>query len=178
VLRILASIDRQAPGGKRDFAIVLLAASLGVRASEIAALHLEDLDWKQGGVRFAPLKNRPILPLPLSVPLVKALADYLKNERPHPSPDRHVFLRQTAPRQPLTPSSRAGLIASKMRQAGVRASGHQLRHAFAGELLRLGTPFSMLPELLGHPHLRSTPVYTKIDLAQLREVADHDAENY
>ena len=66
----------------------------------------------------------------------------------------------------------------RMRQAGVRASGHQLRHAFAIELLRLGTPFSTLQELLGHTHISSTQVYTKIDLAQLREVADNDAEGY
>jgi site-specific recombinase XerD len=178
VLRILASIDRQAPGGKRDFVIVLLAASLGVRASEIAGLRLEDLDWKQGVVCFAQLKNRHLLHLPLAWPLVKALADYLKNERPRPSPYRHVFLRRTAPRRPLTAGSVANLMAARMRQAGIRASGHQLRHAFAGELLRMGTPFSTLQELLGHTHISSTRVYTKIDLAQLREVADNDAENY
>ena len=178
VLRILASIDRQAPGGKRDFVIVLLAASLGVRASEIAALRLEDLDWKQGVVRFAQLKNRHVLHLPLSWPLVKALADYLKDERPRPSPYRHIFLRRTAPRRPIAAGSVAHLMAKLMRQAGVRASGHQLRHAFASELLRVGTPFSTLQELLGHTHLSSTQVYTKIDLRQLREVADNDAEDY
>jgi integrase/recombinase XerD len=144
VIRILASIDRQTPGGKRDFAIVLFAASLGVRASEIAALRLEDLDWKQGVVRFAQLKNRRVLHLPLAWPLVKALADYLKHERPRPSPYRQVFLRRTAPRRPLTPSSVAQLMARRTRQAGVRASGHQLRHAFASELLRVGTTVSPL----------------------------------
>jgi integrase/recombinase XerD len=178
VLHILASIDRRALGGKRDFAIVLLAASLGVRASEIAGLRFEDLDWKQGLARFAQLKNRHLLYLPLSWPLVKTLADYLKNERPRPSPYRHVFLRRTAPHRPLTPGTVSNLIARRMRQAGLRASGHQLRHAFAGELLRVGTPFSTLQELLGHTHLSSTRVYTKIDLAQLREVADNDAEDY
>jgi integrase/recombinase XerD len=69
-------------------------------------------------------------------------------------------------------------MAQRMRQAGVRASGHQLRHAFASELLRMGTPFSTLQELLGHTHISSTQVYTKIDLTQLREVADNDAEGY
>jgi Pyridine nucleotide-disulphide oxidoreductase/Phage integrase family len=66
----------------------------------------------------------------------------------------------------------------RMRQAGVRASGHQLRHAFASELLRMGTPFSTLQKLLGHTPIRSTQAYTKIDLTQLREVADNDAEAY
>ncbi len=70
------------------------------------------------------------------------------------------------------------LMARRMRQAGIRASGHQLRHAFARELLRAGASFSTLQELLGHSHFSSTQVYTKIDLAQLREVADNDAEGY
>lgn len=178
VLRILASIDLRAPGGKRDFAIVLLAASLGVRASEIAGLRLEDLDWKRGVARFIQPKNRHVLHLPLSWSLVKALADYLKNERPRPSPYRHVFLGRTAPRRPLTPRTVSILIARRMRQASIPASGHQLRHAFASELLRLGTPFSTLQELLGHTHISSTQVYTKIDLRQLREVADNDGEDY
>jgi site-specific recombinase XerD len=178
VLRMLTSIDRRAPGGKRDFAILLLAASLGVRASEIAGLRLEDLDWKRGVARFIQLKNRHVLHLPLSWSLVKALADYLKNERPRPSPYRHVFLGQTAPRRPLSPRTVSILIARRMRQASITASGHQLRHAFARELLRRGTPFSTLQELLGHTHISSTQVYTKIDLRQLREVADNDGENY
>jgi integrase/recombinase XerD len=178
VLRILASIDRRVPGGKRDFAIVLLAASLGVRASEIAGLRLQDLNWKQGVVRFAQIKNRRPLHLPLSWPLVRALADYLKNERLRSTSYRHVFLQRSAPHRPLTPNTVSKLIARRMRQADIRASGHQLRHAFAGELLRLGTPFSTLQELLGHMHITSTQVYTKIDLAQLREVAENDAENY
>jgi integrase/recombinase XerD len=178
VLRILASIDRRAAGGKRDFAIVLLAASLGVRASEIAGLRLEDLDWKQGVARFIQPKNRHLLHLPLSWPLVKALADYLKNERPRAGPYRQVFLGRTAPCRPLGPRTVSILIARRMRQASIPASGHQLRHAFASELLRLGTPFSTLQELLGHTHISSTRVYTKIDLAQLREVADNDGEDY
>ena len=178
VLRILASIERRPPGGKRDFAIVLLAASLGVRASEIAGLRLEDVNWKQGVVRFAQIKNRRLLHLPLAWPLVKALADYLKTERPRPSPYRHVFLRRKAPHRPLTPRTVSDLITRRMRQSGIQASGHQLRHAFAGELLRIGTPFSTLQELLGHAHISTTQIYTKIDLAQLREVAVNDAENY
>jgi len=125
--------------------------------------------------RFIQPKNRHVLYLPLSSPLVKALADYLKNERPHPSPYRHVFLGQTAPRRPLTPRTVSILIARRMRQASIPASGHQLRHASASELLRLGTPHSTLQELLGHTHISSTRVYTKIDLRQLREVADNCA---
>lgn len=178
VLRLLGSIDRRQPGRKRDFAIVLMAASLGVRASEIAALLLEDIDWKDAVVRFPPIKSKNFLYLPLSRPLLEALTDYLESERPADSPYRNVFLRLKAPLQPLTPAGISGLIAKKMRLAGIQATGHQLRHAFANELLRSGASFSTLQELLGHADFTSTQVYTKIDLVQLREVADNDGEDF
>ncbi len=178
VLALLRSIDREKPPEKRDFAVILLAASLGVRCSEIAHLRLRDLDWKGQRVRFEQAKNRHLLHMPLSRPLIEALVDYLKNERPANSPHPEVFLRLTAPRGPLHPGSVSGLIAKRMRQAGLANSAHQLRHAFASELLRAGVGYSTLKELLGHRHLTSTLIYTKIDLAQLREVAENDAQDY
>jgi site-specific recombinase XerD len=78
----------------------------------------------------------------------------------------------------LTPRGLAGVISKRMRAAGIAASGHQLRHGFASELLRVGVNYSTLQELLGHSHISSTQVYTKIDLVQLREVAENDAEDY
>lgn len=177
VLRLLQGIDRQRCGGRRDFAVILMAASLGVRACEMAALRLEHLDWSQAVVSFPAVKGKSVLRMPLSGPLIEALADYLKNERPAGSPYRNVFLRLLSPRAPLTPDSVSSLCARRLLQAGIRGGGHGLRHAFASELLRCGTGFSTLQELLGHSHLSSTQVYTKIDLTQLREVAQNDAED-
>ena len=177
VLRLLRSIDRGHRGGKRDLAIILVAASLGVRASEIAELRLQDLDWTQAVVAFPAIKSKNVLRLPLSRPLIEALADYLKNERPAGSPYRNVFLSLTPPFKPLTWSSVSMLIVKRMRRAGIHASGHQLRHGFASEVIKCGVPFSTLQELLGHSHYSSTQVYTKIDLTQLREVAVNDAED-
>jgi site-specific recombinase XerD len=177
VLHLLRSIDRSRRGGKRDFAIMLTAASLGVRASEISALCLEHLDWARGVVFFPPIKNKHVLPLPLSRALIEALADYLKNERPAGSSYRNVFLALTAPQAPLAPVSVSDVICSRMRQAGIAASGHGLRHAFASELLRSGVSFPTLQQLLGHSHFSSTLIYTKIDLDQLQEVANNDAED-
>ena len=177
VLRLLRSIDRERRGGKRDFAIILMAASLGVRASEIAALNLEHLDWLQAVVSFPPIKSKNDLPLPLSGPLIEALADYLKNERPAHSHYRNVFLRLNPPLSPLSPAAVSCLITLRMRRAGIRGSGHGLRHAFACELLKSGIPFSTLQQLLGHSQFISTQIYTKIDLVQLREVANNDAED-
>ncbi|MGH9882952.1 MAG: tyrosine-type recombinase/integrase [Pyrinomonadaceae bacterium] len=178
VLRLLRSIDRERRGGKRDFAMILMAASLGVRASEIASLRLEDLDWRRGAVRFKQPKNRKILWMPLSRPLIEALASYLENERPRSSAQRTVFLRLNTPWESLTPRALAGVISKRMHAAAITASGHQLRHAFASELLRAGVGFSTLQELLGHSHFSSTQIYTKIDLVRLREVAENDAEDY
>lgn len=177
VLHLLRSIERGRRGGRRDLAIILLAASLGVRASEIAKLMLQDLDWTQAVVAFPAIKSKNLLQMPLSRPLIETLADYLKNERPARSPHRNVFLRLTPPFEPLTWSSVSLLIARRMRQAGIKASGHNLRHGFASEVLRSGVSFSTLQELLGHSHFSSTQVYTKIDLNQLREVANNDAED-
>ena len=177
VLHLLRGIDRSRRGGKRDLAIILMAASLGVRVSEIAALRLEHIDWVQAKVSFPPIKNQEVLPLPLSRPLIEALADYLKNERPAGSPYRNVFLALTPPLAPLEPVSVSAIICRRTRRAGIRGSGHGLRHAFASELLRAGVSFPTLQQLLGHSHFSSTLVYTKIDLVQLREVANNDAED-
>ena len=157
--------------------MILMAASLGVRASEIAALHLEHLDWVQAVVSFPAIKNQDVLRLPLSRPLIEALADYLKNERPAGSPYRNVFLALTPPLEPLAASSVSSVLGKRMLRAGIRGSGHGLRHAFASELLRAGVSFPTLQQLLGHSDFSSTLVYTKIDLVQLRDVADNDAQD-
>ena len=177
VLRLLHSIDRERRGGKRDFAVILVAASLGVRVSEIAALSLHDLDWVQALASFPPIKGKNVLRLPLSRPVIEALADYLKSERPAGSSYRNVFLTLTPPFKPLAVQSVSCLISQRMRRAGIRGSGHGLRHAFASEVLRSGVSYSTLQELMGHSHFTSTQVYTKIDLVQLRDVADNDAED-
>ena len=176
VLRLLRSIDRNLRGGKRDFAMILAAATLGIRAAEIAALSLDSLDWDQAVASFPPIKREGDLPLPLSRPLIEALADYLKNERPAGSPYRNVFLSLKPPFDPLSPKTVSLVILVRLRRAGIRGSAHWLRHAFAGELLKSGVSFSILQELLGHGNWSSTQIYTKIDLAQLREVANNDAE--
>lgn len=178
VLHLLRSIDRSQRGGKRDFAIILVAASLGVRAGEIAALNLDDLDWAQAVVSFPPIKKREeVLPLPLSRPLISALADYIKNERRAGSPYRNVFLPVRPPFRPLSRQAVSLLIVRRMLRAGIQGSAHWLRHAFAGEVLRSGASFPTLQGLLGHSHFSSTQIYTKIDLGRLREVASNEAED-
>ncbi|MFB3906450.1 MAG: tyrosine-type recombinase/integrase [Acidobacteriota bacterium] len=178
VLRILESIDRRRPPGKRDFAALLLAATLGLRVGELAVLRLERLDWQEQLVWVEQPKTGNYLSLPLSRPLMEAITDYLTNERPRNSPHREVFLQSVNPWRPITAQGLSVTIRKRMYQAGIRATAHQLRHSFAGELLRTGIAYSTLQELLGHRQITSTQVYTKIDLVQLRDVAINNAEDY
>jgi site-specific recombinase XerD len=177
VLSVLRGVDRTRPGGKRDFALVLLAAGLGLRVGELAALRLEGLRWREQVIWIEQSKTANLLRLPLPAPLMQALAEYLRDER-GPSAYREVFLESRPPHRPLRAHSISVLIGNRLRQAGVKATAHQLRHSFAGALLETGVAFTTLQELLGHRNFTSTQVYTKIDVRQLRDVADNDAEDY
>ncbi len=178
VLALLEGAGRSRPGGRRDFAVLLLAASLGLRASEIASLTLEDVDWRRQLLRVPRAKGGTEPTLPLSAALIQALADYLKHERLPGSPHRNLFLRQTAPRGPLCPGSVSTIFRVRMRRAGIAGSGHQLRHAFASQMLRTGVGYPTLQKLMGHRSPSSTQAYTKIDLDQLAQAAENDAQDY
>lgn len=177
VLSVLRGVDRTRPGGKRDFALLLLAAGLGLRVGELAALRLECLRWREQVVWIEQSKTANRLRLPLSAPLMQALAEYLRDER-GPTAYREVFLQSRPPCRPLRAQSISVVIRNRLRQAGVKATAHQLRHSFAAALLETGVAFTTLQELLGHRHFTSTQIYTKIDVRQLRDVADNDAEDY
>lgn len=177
VLSVLRGVDRTRPGGKRDFALLLLAAGLGLRVSELAALRLESVRWREQMVWIEQSKTAKVLRLPLSAPLMQALAEYLRDERGRTA-YREVFLQSRPPCRPLTARGISVMMRNRMRQAGVSATAHQLRHSFAAALLETGVAFTTLQELLGHRNFTSTQVYTKIDLRQLRDVADNDAEGY
>ncbi|RPI27268.1 MAG: hypothetical protein EHM61_08995 [Acidobacteria bacterium] len=177
VLSVLRGVDRTRPGGKRDFALLLLAAGLGLRVGELAGLRLECLRWREQMVWVEQSKTANLLRLPLSAPLTQALAEYLRDERGQ-SPYREVFLHRRPPYRPLRARGISVLIRNRLRQTGVKATAHQLRHSFAGALLETGVAFTTLQELLGHRNFTSTQIYTKIDVRQLRDVADNDAEDY
>jgi site-specific recombinase XerD len=104
VQAFLAAIDRSTPKGKRDYAMFLLIATYGLRTSEIAALRLDDLEWRAGRIRIPRPKAQTPLILPLTEEVGAALIDYLRHARPH-LPYRHVFLRVRAPGGPLGPTA-------------------------------------------------------------------------
>jgi len=177
VERLLAQVDRGSPRGKRDYAILLLAARLGMRVGDIVGLRLEHLRWEESRIEFSQSKTRQPLVLPLSEEIGWALIDYLRNGRPAVA-HREVFLQHLAPFSPFAHGSNLQyLITRYRRQAGIavppRQHGglHTLRHSLATRLLSAGIPLTTIADILGHASCESTRVYTKVDLPQLQTCA-------
>jgi len=173
VRQLLASIERCTTIGRRDYAILLLLARLGLRSSEVVLLELDDLDWQAG--RFSVRGKggrRTELPLPNDVG--KAIAEYLRYGRP-PSASRRVFLRGRAPIHGfLGPSAIGSLVRNSLKRAGINAptnGAHQFRHALATQMLRHGASLSEIGEVLGHRSPETTKIYAKVDLDALRILA-------
>jgi site-specific recombinase XerD len=173
VRQLLASIDRRTAVGRRDYAILLLLARLGLRAGEVASLELDDIDWNLGQVNVrgkSGQRNR--LPLPTEVG--KAIAAYLRRGRPD-STSRRVFLRVRAPICAFRGTSGIGsMVRHSLERAGIQATTtgtHQFRHGLATEMLRQGASLSEIGELLGHRHPQTTKIYTKVDIKALRTLA-------
>lgn len=173
VRRLLAHCDQATANGRRDYAIILLLARLGLRAGEVAALRLEDIDWRTGELRVRNGETRvDCLPMPPDVG--EALAAYLREARPRCS-SRHVFVRAQAPRQGFASGTAiAGIVRRSLHRAGLNPpsqGAHALRHALATQLLRDGASLAEIGEVLRHRRQRTTMIYTKVDLTALRPLA-------
>ncbi len=173
VQQLLNSINRTTPVGRRDYAVLLVLARLGLRASEVAFLELNDINWKAGQLSIrGKAGQRSGLPLPADVG--KAIAAYLRNGRPS-STSRRVFLRARAPIRGFRGASGVGsIVRHRLQRAGIDApsySAHQFRHGLACELLRRGASLGEIGEVLGHQSPETTRIYAKVDLAALRALA-------
>ena len=173
VQQLLASIDRHTAIGRRDHAIVLLLARLGLRSSEIVLLELDDIDWKTGQLSVhGKSGQRSELPLPVEVG--EAIVEYLRRGRPR-STCRRVFLRSKAPiRGFLSQCAIGSIVRHALQRAGIEApttGAHQFRHGLATEMLRQGASLREIGEVLGHRHPQTTTIYTKVDLDALRTLA-------
>jgi integrase/recombinase XerD len=174
VLSLLRSIDRSTSKGCRDYAMLLLIATYGLRRSEIASLEVDDIQWRAGVIRVP----RPKIGTPLVVPLTKeagtALIAYLRQRAGNPS-ERRLFLRVRAPQGPIEPTAVSDAFDAWARRAGVRTPGlggpHALRHGVAMHWLRQGTPLKTIGDLLGHRSAESTGVYLRLQIEDLRDVA-------
>ena len=173
VERLVAGCDRSTPSGKRDYAILLLLARLGLRGGEVLAMTLEDLDWECGEIVVRG-KGQRLERLPLPKDVGAALACYLCDVRPACA-TRRVFIRMQAPRQGLAgPTAICCIVRRALRRAGLDPEfkgAHLLRHSLATHLLRSGATLGEIGQLLRHRQPTTTQIYAKVDIAALRGIA-------
>jgi site-specific recombinase XerD len=173
VQRVLSACDRSTVKGKRDYAMLLLLARLGLRAGEIVALQLDDIDWANGELVVRSKKGDGWARLPLPMDVGRALERYLI-VRP-PSPYRNVFVRGYAPYTPFVASGPVSVLVRKaIERAGVkstRTGAHIFRHSLATEMLRRGASLAEIGRVLRHRDPDSTAIYARVDLEALRELA-------
>lgn len=176
--RVLACVDRRTPCGKRDYAILLLLVIYGLRGREVAALRLDDIDWKRERLAVPERKAGHSTAFPLSPPVGDAIVDYLRHGRPVTT-DRHLFMRSLAPVRPL---GAAGLSACARRYlllAGVdvpRPGSHTLRHTCVQRLVDAEFSLKEIGDFVGHRSAASTEVYAKVAIESLRQVSLGDGE--
>ncbi len=176
--KVLAAVDRRTPCGKRDYAILLLLATYGLRSREVAALTLDDIDWKRERLAIPERKAGHSTAFPLSAVVGEALVDYLRHGRPQTA-DRHVFFRAAAPRRPIGAAAVSALARSYLLKAGVnvpRPGSHTLRHSAVQRLVDADFPLKTIGDFIGHRSARSTEVYAKVAVEALRQVALGDGE--
>jgi site-specific recombinase XerD len=170
---VLASCDRRTAVGRRDYAILLLLARLGLRAGEVTTLALEDLDW-QAGLITVRGKGGHDSPMPLPPDVGKAIAEYLRNGRP-PNVSRCVFLRARAPVQSFKGAQAIdSVVRHALARVGIdspRKGAHQFRHGLACQMLRQGASLAEIGEVLRHRSPQTTAIYAKVDLPALRSLA-------
>ena len=171
VRRLLASCDRRRARGRRDYAIVVLLSRLGLRAGEVAALELEDVDWRAGQIVVHGKGHRDErLPLPDDVGA--AIAGYLRRGRPGTDQPRNVFVRAKAPHRGLTTAGVSGVVYDAAQRAGLGTiHAHRLRHTAATTMLRSGTPLPEVGLVLRHRRALTTALYAKVDRDALRVLA-------
>jgi integrase/recombinase XerD len=173
VQRLLGGCDRQSATGRRDYAILVLISRLGLRASEVVQLTLDDLDWTEGAIRIrGPAQRADRLPLPADVGA--ALVDYLRHGRPDCT-SRNVFIRSRAPQRALLgPSAVSCIVCRALRRAGIVSltkGAHMLRHSLATQMLAGGASLGEIAEILRHRNPQTTTIYAKVDLASLHTLA-------
>lgn len=173
VERVLAQCDRYSVVGRRNYAVLMLLARLGLRADEVRRLTLDDIDWRAGVLTIRG-KGRAPEPMPLPSAVGQALATYLAHGRP-PSTSRAVFVRMVAPHAPFAKSKAITTIASNaIKAAGIQApckGAHVFRHTLATRMLGNGASLREIGHVLRHRDEDTTRIYAKVDLTRLRALA-------
>jgi site-specific recombinase XerD len=174
--RMISSIDRDNPRGKRDYALILLAARLGLRALDIAELTFSSFKWDRNSIELVQHKTGRTVVLPLLADVGDAVIDYIRFARPK-SESQFVFLKLNAPNDVMYANSIHHTVYTRLKSAGIhippgkKHGPHALRHSLASALLEDNIPLPVISETLGHSDTESTSIYTKIDLNRLKECA-------
>lgn len=172
--RLIQAVDRGNPKGKRDIAMILLAARLGLRASDICGLKFENIHWETNAIFLTQQKTKERIELPLLEEIGNAIIDYLKYGRPA-SKLPYVFIHLNQPYDRLARPTLHSIVWFYLRRAGIsnvnekKHGPHALRHSLAGFLLKKKTPFPVISQVLGHANTESTKTYLRIDLEALRQ---------
>jgi integrase/recombinase XerD len=171
VAALLASCDPRTRTGRRDLAILTLLARLGLRAGEVAALRLDDIDWRRGEITVRGKGHRQDrLPLPADVG--PRIVDYLRDGRAEAAQGRALFVRAQAPYRALTSNAITTVVACAGRRAGLGLIGaHRLRHSAATAMLRSGGSLTEIGQTLRHARPLTTAIYAKVDIVALRQLA-------
>jgi len=174
VERVIKSCDMSSPVGKRDRAILLLLARLGLRAGDIVQMRLKDLDWKEAWIHVSG-KGRRETRLPLTQEVGDAIVSYVQKSRPRSLHDT-LFLRSRAPfRGFRSHAAVSEIVATAIRRAAIKRPGrgaaHLLRHSVASSMLRQGASLQEISTLLRHRSIETTQIYAKIDVTALQQIA-------
>ncbi len=171
--KVLNRINRGNNAGRRDYAICQMLYTYGVRGGQVRALRLQDIDWATDRITFKALKNGKDSLLPLTSEVGQSLLDYLKNARPF-SVYQEVFLTTRAPYHHLANSGTlSSIVARHIHAAGINShskGAHIFRHSFATRMLQKGHSLKEIADVLGHRHLGTTFIYTKVDFNALKQV--------
>lgn len=176
VQKLLDGVDRGNPKGKRDYAILLLASRLGMRAGDICGLTFKNIKWDHNEIELIQGKTKEKIILPLLPEVGSAIIDYLKYGRPA-TDSVIIFVRHTCPITPLMPPTLHSIVFQYMRFAGIeipkgkKHGPHALRHSLASALLEDNIPLPVISEVLGHTSTETTNIYLKIDVNHLRNCA-------
>lgn len=175
VVRIEQSVSRNSANGKRNYAMLLLASRLGLRASDIANLQFSDIDWDENMITLTMQKTKKVIELPLLTDVGNAIIDYLRHGRPK-SDFQSVFLSGNAPYVAATKGTVCAAINEIILRSGVDTSGkhqgpHSLRHSLASAMLKSGSMMPVISESLGHRSTQTTLAYLKIDIRSLLKCA-------
>jgi integrase/recombinase XerD len=171
VERLLAACDRRTWIGRRDFAMFMLLVRLGLRAGEVRALCLEDVDWRAGELVVRGKGNR-VERLPLPPDVGEAVAAYLQRGRSATAQGRTIFVRVRAPHRPLSSAGVTNAVLMTASRAGLTGvTAHRLRHTVATQMVRAGVPLPEISQVLRHRRLLTTAIYAKLDRENLRQLA-------